>query len=45
MALLQHHHPAQPPQLGQTRKKVAFMDLVDSDGDHVVEELDLELKL
>jgi hypothetical protein len=31
--------------LGQMRKKVTFMDLGDSDYDHGVEELDLELKL
>jgi hypothetical protein len=31
--------------LGQMRKKVTFMDLGDSDDDHGVEELDLELKL
>ncbi|KAK3147094.1 hypothetical protein QOZ80_3BG0277980 [Eleusine coracana subsp. coracana] len=41
---LQHRHQAQPPQLSHARK-VAFVDLVDSDDDSAVEELDLELKL
>ncbi|TVU46832.1 hypothetical protein EJB05_06401, partial [Eragrostis curvula] len=43
---LQDHRRTQPPQLGQTRK-VAYVDLVDSDDDDggIVEELDLELKL